>query len=300
LEGDLFTSTNGLFKRKKVDPDPALEKGFWDANNAAIQLCEQSLKQNDKNQDALYSCGVAYAGRASYLAIIERSKFDTLSSARRAANYHNELSQLNPQCYDAHLIPGIYDFALGSLPHSLRMLLFLGGYTGDKERGLHAVEDAANRGNLARTDAQIFLAVMYRRERRYADAQRTLRDLAEAFPRNYIFQLEIASIHRHAGEDKEAIVVYEQMLEDVRLGKPGYAAAPVARIHYELADLYLKTANLASARSHVDQVAGSFGSTPELERQGADLRRRIDAAKQQPAKQETPAAGATLSSASIG
>ena len=102
-----------------------------------------------------------------------------------------------------------------------------------------------------------------------------------AFPRNYILPLEIASLYRAAEQSQEAIRGYEEVLEVVQRGQPGFDAAPVARIHFELGELYRKVGDLESARKHLQLVAGSRGSTPELEQESATLRQQIEEALRQ-------------------
>lgn len=282
LEGDLFGASNKFFRTRKIQADPVLDRSFRQANQTSIRLCEERLKQDKNDQEALYVCGVANAARATYQGLIERSVLDSMGSAGKANDFHIRLIRLNARYYDAYMIPGLYDFALGSLPRPLKLLLYLVGKSGEKERGMRLVESVAQWGNGARRDAQILLTVMYRREKRFADARRTLETLAAAFPRNYVFALEIASIYRAAEENEEAIRAYESALRLVRQGAPGYQDAPAARIHFELGDLYRKQGDLESARRHLAQVAGSRGSTPDLERESALLQQQIaEAIRQQ-------------------
>jgi tetratricopeptide (TPR) repeat protein len=103
-----------------------------------------------------------------------------------------------------------------------------------------------------------------------------LQELAKAFPRNYIFPLEIASLHRAAEDYPAAIRGYEHVLEWVREGKEGFADAPVARIHYELGDLYRKNGNLENALQHLKQVKGAQGSNPALEQESALLQQQVE------------------------
>ncbi|MBI3896520.1 MAG: tetratricopeptide repeat protein [Acidobacteria bacterium] len=281
LHGDLFSVSNKFFRTKKIEPDPALAKKFWEANQSAIRICEQRLKKNKQDQEALYACGVAYATNASYQGLIDRSLLDSMGSARKANDYHARLLRLNPRFYDAYLVPGIYDFVIGSLPGPLKVLLFFVGVSGDKQRGIQFAETVAQAGERAQHDAKIILTVMYRREKRFADARRTVTGLANDFPRNYILPLEIASIYRAADQVESAIQGYENVLEEIRQGRPGFAAAPEARIHFELGELYRKMGDLESARQHLQQVAGSRGSTPELEEESAAVRQQIEEALQQ-------------------
>jgi tetratricopeptide (TPR) repeat protein len=160
-------------------------------------------------------------------------------------------------------------------------MLYFVGMSGEKERGLGLVESVARWGSGARYDAHILLTVMYRREKRFADARRMLEVLSAAFPRNYVFLLEIASIHRAADETDEAIAGYESVLARVERQAPGYSEVPAARVHFELGDLYRKQGDFESARRHLAQVAGARGSTPDLEKESELLLQQIDQAIRQ-------------------
>ena len=281
LQGDLFSSSNKFFRTKKIQVEPAIANAFWEANDAAIRICEQRLKSNEADEEALYSCGVAYATLSTYQGLIERSKFGFLSSARKSNDYHARLILLNPRYYDAYLIPGLFDFLLGSLPKPLKVLLYFTGLSGDKQRGMQAVKSVTEWGQEAKEDAKILLTIMYRRERRHADARQVVEDLAASYPRNYIFPLEIASLYRSAEEYEEAIRGYEHVLERVQQQRPGYVEVPVARIHYELGELYRNEDDLESALRHLERVPGSRGSTPEMENQSVLLSQQIEATLQQ-------------------
>ena len=222
LEGDWFDASNRFFRTKKIQPNPALENLFHSASQNAVRLCEGRLKEDARDAEALYACGVAYAARATHQGLIERSALKFLGNARKANDYHSRLVRVNPLYYDGYLVPGIFDFVLGSLPGPVKVLFFFAGLSGDKQRGLRLVERVVEWGDGARQDAQILATVMYRREKRYADARRMLENLASDFPRNYIFPLEIASIHRAADGIPEAIRAYEQVLERVRSGTPNF------------------------------------------------------------------------------
>ena len=278
LEGDLFGASNRFFRTRKITVDPVLDRNFHQSNQAAIRLCEERLKRDKTDQQALYTCGVAYAAKATYQGLIVRALLDSMGSARKANDFHTRLIRLNAKYYDAYMVPGLFDFALGSLPGPLKVVLYLVGMSGEKQRGMGLVESVARWGNGARYDARILLTVMYRRERRFADARETLETLASAFPRNYVFPLEIASIHRAADETEEAIVGYEIVLTRVRRDTPGYQDVPVARVHFELGDLYRKQGDLESARRHLAQVPGSRGNTPDLEKETMLLLQQIDEA----------------------
>jgi tetratricopeptide (TPR) repeat protein len=278
FEGDLFDASNKFFRTRTFPVDPYLDRRFHEANRSAIRLCERSLKTNPADQAALYSCGVAYAARATHQGLIERSAFQFLGNARRANDFHSRLVSANPRQYDGYLIPGLYDFVLGSLPGPVKVLFFFAGLSGDKQRGMRLVESVSEWGNGAQHDARILLTVMYRREKRYTDARRMLEQLEASFPRNYIFPLEIASLHRSADEVPEAIRAYEQVLEEASAGTPNFDLAPTARIHFELGVLYERTEDVGSAVRHFEQVAGARGATAALAHESALNLERLRAA----------------------
>jgi tetratricopeptide (TPR) repeat protein len=275
LEGDLFDASNQFFKTKKFPIDPTLERPFHEANRKAIQICEANVKKDSRDSHALYACGVAYAARATHQGLIERSALNFLGNARKANDFHTRLVRAHPRRYDGYLIPGLFDFVLGSLPGPVKVLFFFAGLSGDKERGMQLVKNVSEWGVGAKHDARILLTVMHRRQKQYAEAQGMLEKLSAAFPRNYIFPLEIASLHRAADQLPDAVRAYESVLEEVKAGTPNFDEAPEARIHFELGVLYERLEDLDSARSHFRQVPASRGTTPELSKESRDNLERL-------------------------
>ncbi|MBF8305482.1 MAG: Tetratricopeptide 2 repeat protein, partial [Acidobacteria bacterium] len=119
LEGDLFGASNRFFRTRKIAVDAALDRSFRQANQTSVRLCEERLRSGRNDQEALYACGVASATRATYQGLIERSLLNSMSSASKANEFHTRLIRLNARYYDAYMVPGLYDFALGSLPSPL-------------------------------------------------------------------------------------------------------------------------------------------------------------------------------------
>jgi tetratricopeptide (TPR) repeat protein len=277
LEGDLFDASNRFFKTKKFPVDPTLDGPFHEANRRAVEICEGNLKKDPRDGEALYACGVAFAARATHQGLIERSALSFLGNARKANDFHIRLVRAHPRQYDGYLVPGLFDFVLGSLPGPVKVLFFFAGLTGNKERGMGLVKNVSEWGIGSKHDARILLTVMYRREKQYAEARRMLEQLQETFPRNYIFPLEIASLYRAADDLPEAIGAYEQVLKEIQAGAPNFSEAPEGRIHFELGVLYERVDDKQMARRHYEQVSGSRGTTPELNKESAANLARLQA-----------------------
>ena len=98
---------------------------------------------------------------------------------------------------DARLVQGLHDYIVGSLPWSYKMLGFLVGIHGDKEKGIRTVQDVAENGKLNRVDAEIFLCALYRRENQTKLAIPLVQDLIQRYPRNYLLRLELGADVQH-------------------------------------------------------------------------------------------------------
>jgi tetratricopeptide (TPR) repeat protein len=84
-----------------------------------------------------------------------------------------------------------------------RLVAYIAGFGGGKERGLRLIEGAATRP-LTSTEAQVALALMYSREGRHDDALRVLKTLLVEYPQNRLLQLEVGSAAWRAGHAAEA------------------------------------------------------------------------------------------------
>ncbi len=91
---------------------------------------------------------------------------------------------IDPSYADACLLPGIFEYTLATLPRSLRILGFVIGIRGSKEKGLALVERAVAGGERTRWVARLSLSVMQQREKRYLSSLDMLRELEQAFPQN--------------------------------------------------------------------------------------------------------------------
>ena len=72
----------------------------------------------------------------------------------------------------------------------MRMMAYVAGFGGGRDRGLQMIEETAARGGESRTDALFALVLVYNRERRYGDALRVLEQLRRMYPRNRLVLLE--------------------------------------------------------------------------------------------------------------
>jgi len=172
LESEMVSGTNSFLRRPRLKPGAGAEKRFLDEVSEAIALSEARLEKNPGDTRALYALGISYGLRSNYYWVVKKAWRDSLKDATAARRAHNRISELDPGNVDARLVQGLHDYIIGSLPWTYRMLGFLVGMRGDKERGIRTVEDVARNGKLNRLEAEIFLGALYRRENSLAGPSR--------------------------------------------------------------------------------------------------------------------------------
>jgi hypothetical protein len=182
--------------------------------------------------DVLYARGVTRGQFALYTALIERAWFSSLRNAVGARHDHERVLELSPQYQDAKLVLGTHNYIMGSLPLAVKVAVALVGLSGDKEKGIRYLTEAARANGETSVDAGIVLMLFLRREHRYAEALQTAGTLTPRFPRNYLLSLEEANLLRASGKNREAEEQYRRVWQNGREGKYG-------NLHYEIAALGL-------------------------------------------------------------
>jgi tetratricopeptide (TPR) repeat protein len=122
--------------------------------------------------------------QASYGATVEGRILASFRHARRAYDAHERVLELDPARKDAGLIVGTYRYVVSALALPIRLMAYVAGFGGGKERGLRMIEDAAGYPSLSQTDARFALILLYNREKRFDDALRVIGDLQRRYPRN--------------------------------------------------------------------------------------------------------------------
>jgi tetratricopeptide (TPR) repeat protein len=169
---------------------PETAAAFKSALDKAITLARASINRNPRDADAHYQLGAAIGLRASYVATVENSLGSAFRSAREAFNEHEEVLVLDPARKDAGLIVGTYRYIVATLALPMRLMAYVVGFGGDKDRGLRLIQDAAGYSGDNREDARFALILLYNREKRYDDALKQLAILRDRYPRNRLVWLE--------------------------------------------------------------------------------------------------------------
>jgi tetratricopeptide (TPR) repeat protein len=237
LESELVTGNNSFLRRPKIDTTPEVENKFLSEIQKAMDLAQARLNANPNDAKALYSLGVTYALRGNWNFLVRKAWRDALHDATQARKLHNRVSELDPSNYDARLVQGAHDYILGSLPTVYKMLGFLVGFRGDRQKGIQTLQQVASKGNSNRVDAEIFLCVIYRREQEWTAAAPLLEDLIRRFPRNYLLRFEQAQMYSSLGQKNKAIESIQKVAELKKSGAPGFAGLPAEKIYYQIGNI---------------------------------------------------------------
>jgi tetratricopeptide (TPR) repeat protein len=135
------------------------------------------------------------------------------------------------------------------------MVGFLAGYRGDREEGIRTLQLVAGRGKDNRVDAEIILAVLYRREKRYKDALPLLNDLIRRFPRNYLLWFERGQMYAALGDKERALASIKAVGERKSQGVEGYDRVPWEKIYYQMATVQFWYNDLEEALTNFERVA---------------------------------------------
>ena len=166
-------------------PPPADEATRFHRHiNRALQLAEGEVARRPRDPEAHFRLGAAVGTQASYGATVEGKILASFRSARRAYDAHETVLALDPRRKDAGLIVGTYRYVVSALSLPIRLMAYVAGFGGGKERGLAMIEEAANYPSLSQTDARFALILLYNREKRFDDAIRVIQTLQKQYPRN--------------------------------------------------------------------------------------------------------------------
>jgi hypothetical protein len=191
LQSELFQDNSAFLHRVRPEPDPRLRSAFEVRLQEAEQAAQRRLAVAPRDTNALFAMTLVHGLRADYASLIEKRNMAALSYTREATTWARRLLAIAPAYYDAYLATGISAYLVGSLPAPVRWVLRVGGYDGDKQRGLRELALTAERGRLLAPFARILLAVAALRDRDAGRARTLLDGLARDFPTNPLFQREL-------------------------------------------------------------------------------------------------------------
>jgi predicted Zn-dependent protease len=169
------------------EPPADLASRFNTHMERATRLSEALLRAKPRDADAHYQVAATVGLQASYIATVEGRIVGAFRAARRAYDEGETALELDASRKDAGLVVGTYRYVVSLMSLPLRMMAYVAGFGGGKERGLQMVEEAARFAS----DAQ-------------PDALRQVAELQRRYPRNRLLWLEAGATALRGGRAAEA------------------------------------------------------------------------------------------------
>jgi tetratricopeptide (TPR) repeat protein len=265
LESELVSGNNSFLRRPKLEPPADVEKRFFGEIDRSMQLTQARITKNPRDTAALHALSVAFALRANYGFLVRKSWKASLWDSSQAHKYDLQVVAIEPDNYDAKLLPGGYDYIVGQLSWTLRAVGFIAGFHGDKQRGLHTIEEVAVKGQENRLDAEIVLCALYRREGQATRAIPLVSGLIERFPRNYLLRFELAQMQASLGHRQNALNELSEIARLKQENAPGYQRVSWEKIYYETGNLEFWFDDLDHALDNLKKVTGTPEQLRELD-----------------------------------
>jgi len=257
LQANLY-SGDSFYAETEEKVDVKVDKEFRRLVQVALQKTEVQLKQNPKDIEALYYKGAAHGLLASYEATVTRSFFSALRNGSKSVDIHRKLVEVSPNYFDAYLTIGMYDYVVGSLPLTAKVIGTIFGFRGSRESSLDELNLVSKRGIYAADDAKVLLVALYAREKKYSEMLNLLDTLAAKYPQNYLFKVEKAVTLVKLNRAKESFQLFEELLKN----KTAQKIADL--VHYQYAEALTNQGNNSEALEHLQMVKTVNVASKEL------------------------------------
>jgi hypothetical protein len=230
LDTTYYAHDNFLSSKRSVSITPAARQTIENLTNKIVGMCDQRIKENSSDKNAFFARGYAKGMHAAFITLADHSYVGAAHQGVQARNDSDAVLKIDPQYADAKMAIGLEQFAVASLPRFVRMVVGIVVGTGSKEQGLALLRESAAHGVVTGVESRTALSLFLRHDARYPEALVVQRGLAEQYPHDYLFRLEVANLMKDGGQGMVAVHEYEAVLADAQ--KKGYFVDPRLQMAY--------------------------------------------------------------------
>jgi hypothetical protein len=195
LDIELFADDGRFTSRTRPAVDPVIKQGFNDRIAQSERVAVDSLQRNPKDANAFYCKAVTSGMQADWASLIDRHEYGAYKYSELASKYAKQALALNPTLYDANLAVGIENYMLSLKPAPIRWILGMAGAGTNKTEGVRLLKLTAEQGHYLAPFARLMLAVGELRDGRVQQGKAILIGLSQEFPKNTLYQRQIARLH---------------------------------------------------------------------------------------------------------
>jgi hypothetical protein len=194
IDVQLFADQDRFDHRSTLTPDPAVRRAFDQRTEQAGRLADAALGRNPNDVAALYVKACISGMRSDYELMIEKRDLTALNYSKQSSTLSKQVLAADPTMYDAYLASGVENYMLSLKPGPIRFLLGITGSATNKDEGIRLLRLTAAKGHYLAPFARMMLAVAALRDERPQEAKSILMALSKEYPRNSLYQREIARI----------------------------------------------------------------------------------------------------------
>lgn len=256
--------THGYFtgKTDHVMP-PADRSDLLKLLQKSQDLSNSILKNKPGDIDARYFLGTAYGLRASFAITIDHSLREAFVSGNRAYALLNKLTAQKPDYYDAYMTVGIYEYIVGHIPWYLKWMAYVIGARGNKKMGMEHLKLASEKGQYVRNQAQLALMVLLVKEHQFKEALEVARYLNNAYPRSFLFPINVAQILSMTGRKDEAAAMLIHVEKQAEAKVPNFDKLPMHNFRFDMAVELMSLGKLDAAEDRFHKVIDDPQSSRE-------------------------------------
>ena len=246
LDTTYYAHDSFLTSKRNVSIPQATRDRIDQLTDSALSLCDQQIKADPNDANAYFARGYARGMHAAFITLVDHSYVSAARQGYAARGDSEQALKIDPGYADAKMAIGIQQFAVASLPRFVRILVGIAGVGGNKQKGLDLLRESAAQGIVTPIESRTALSLFLRHDGRYSEAIVVQKGLADQYPRDYLFRLEVANLTKDSGNGPGAIALYRNILADAQ--KPNYFIEP--RLHmayFGLADTERGQNDLAEA-----------------------------------------------------
>jgi tetratricopeptide (TPR) repeat protein len=243
--------------------DTPEQKHFDDANGILQEFCEKLLEKNPEDALALYFNGMSYESLAILSMTHDRKIMRTKGYAKRAADLHKKVLELDPSLIDAKASSAVLEYVIGSLNFVLRIGARLFGLKGDREGAIEKLLEVGEKGIYRSTDAKVALAYLQAWKGDVQVSISILGDLRKNHPRSFLYDIGLATAYMGAAKDaKSAIGIYQELLDNISSKAPGVYPG---EIHFRIANCYVQLRDYSLALEQFQKALDAKRGDAETE-----------------------------------
>ena len=250
LDTTYYAHDSFLTSKRNVPVPQDVRDRIESLTNAAIDLCDKQIKANPNDANAYFARGYARGMHAAFITLADHSFVAAARQGLASRNDSEATLRIDPGYTDAKMAMGIQQFAVASLPRLVRMLVGIAGVGGNKEKGLELLRESAAHGIVTPIESRTALSLFLRHDARYPEAIVVQKGLADQYPHDYLFRLEVGNLTKDSGNGPGAIAIYRAILADAQT--PGYFIEP--RLHMT----YFGLADTQRGQNQIAEAAQNY------------------------------------------